>query len=70
MTQKDKNLGKKRAPVLFKKSGECCGCGACYTVCPRGAIEREADKYGFMYPKIHEELCIGCLKCEKICIFK
>lgn len=61
---------KKRFPKLFEKTEECCGCGACYTVCPRGAIEMEADRYGFMYPKVKEALCIQCLQCEKICIFK
>ena len=30
----------------------------------------EADRYGFMYPKVKEALCIQCLQCEKICIFK
>ncbi|WP_095173934.1 MULTISPECIES: polysaccharide pyruvyl transferase family protein [Blautia] len=46
---------------------ECCGCGACYNVCPVEAIDMVYDDEGFLYPKINEEKCIHCKKCMKAC---
>ncbi len=46
---------------------ECCGCGACYNICPAQAITMEYDEEGFLYPQIHEELCVSCGKCKKAC---
>lgn len=46
---------------------ECCGCGACYNSCPAQAITMEYDAEGFLYPQIHEELCVSCGKCKKAC---
>lgn len=44
----------------------CCGCGACYVVCPQSCIE---FVYGnrFNYPRIDLEECTGCGKCLKVC---
>ena len=46
---------------------QCCGCGACYNICPQGAITMKADVLGFLYPTINKELCVDCGLCEKIC---
>ena len=45
----------------------CTGCAACERSCPVNAIQMCPDKYGFLYPKINEEMCIGCGKCDKVC---
>lgn len=46
---------------------KCCGCHACYNVCPKTAIEMAVDEKGFKYPRIDETKCIGCNLCEKVC---
>lgn len=45
----------------------CTGCGACYNICPKGAIELQGDAEGFYKPIIDKEKCINCGLCEKIC---
>ena len=57
-------------PNLSGIKEACCGCSACYAVCPVGAITMEADKKGFPYPKIEEHKCIRCQKCISVCAFK
>lgn len=52
---------------LTKINKLCTGCGACYNVCPAGAIEKTYDKQGFFYPKVNVEKCISCNKCIKFC---
>lgn len=49
------------------KKEECCGCAACYSVCPVSAITMVADKQGFLYPVVKKDKCIKCKKCELIC---
>lgn len=46
---------------------ECCGCHACFNVCPTGAIQMQADGEGFLYPNIDEEKCIHCGRCGQVC---
>lgn len=60
----------KEIPVLFEKNNECCGCGACYSICPKQAITMVKDELGFEYPKIDEKKCIKCYKCMKVCPIK
>lgn len=47
--------------------GKCCGCGACFAVCPNKAITMKTDEYGFIYPIINEQRCIECGICVKVC---
>ena len=60
----------KKNPVLFKRKEECCGCTACYAICPRNAITMKEDEEGFEYPIIDQEKCIRCYKCIQVCPFK
>lgn len=45
----------------------CCGCTACYNICPTSAIQMKADAEGFAYPVINSDLCCDCKKCETVC---
>lgn len=53
--------------IDIKEKDRCCGCFACYNVCPKSAIEMKEDEYGFKYPVIDKEKCINCGLCDKIC---
>ena len=57
-------------PTLFNRKEECCGCTACYAICPQNAISMVEDEEGFEYPQINEEKCIRCYQCLKVCPFK
>ena len=48
---------------------KCCGCRACYSICPVSCISMQCDKKGFEYPKVDESICIQCGKCKKVCPF-
>ena len=61
---------KKDTPVLFERKEECCGCTACYSICPVGAISMSADEEGFLYPGIDPDTCIGCRQCIRVCPLK
>lgn len=51
---------------MINKS-ECCGCHACFNVCPTNAITMIDDENGFKYPVIDKKKCINCGMCEKVC---
>lgn len=57
----------KKIPILYKRKEECCGCTACYAICPKGAIKMIEDEEGFEYPWINESECINCYQCIKVC---
>ena len=57
-------------PLLFNRKEECCGCTACYAICPQKAISMEADKEGFDYPIIQQEKCVCCYACIAVCPIK
>lgn len=57
-------------PVLFQNEIDCCGCKACANACTRNAISFHTNDYGFEYPIINGEKCIGCNKCVKTCDFQ
>lgn len=57
-------------PILFKTPESCCGCRACSNNCPKNAISFKADRFGFLFPVIDENLCVGCGRCESVCAFQ
>lgn len=57
-------------PVLYENKENCCGCSACYSICPVGAITMEPDEEGFLYPNVNFKKCIKCFSCIKVCAFK
>lgn len=52
---------------LFENKNECCGCTACASICPCGAITMVADEEGFQYPEINNDLCVECGRCKAVC---
>ena len=55
---------------LINNKNECCGCGACFNICPKNAITMKADQNGFIYPVINQNQCISCGLCKKVCDFR
>ena len=47
----------------------CCGCSACESVCPIGAIDMKPDNMGFLYPVVNKDKCVDCGLCDKVCSF-
>lgn len=47
-------------------NGKCCGCSACYTVCPNSAITMQENEKEFMSPVVSEQ-CVECGLCARIC---
>lgn len=62
--------GRAGVSALAEDPSECCGCGACVCVCPRGAVEMAPDRYGFLYPAVDVNLCVSCGLCLRVCAFK
>ena len=60
----------KTIPELYIDKAECCGCSACFAICPQKAIEMREYEQGFLYPFIIPEKCIGCQLCRKVCPIK
>lgn len=61
---------KREMPILFNKKEDCCGCTACYAICPNSAIQMIEDEEGFLYPSINSSICIACGQCIKVCPIK
>lgn len=57
-------------PSLYEKKENCCGCTACYAICPSQAISMQPDEEGFLYPIIDHTSCIRCYQCLNVCAFK
>lgn len=55
---------------LYDTKYNCCGCSACYSVCPVNAISMKEDEEGFKYPHIDQNTCISCNQCESVCPLK
>lgn len=51
--------------IISKK--DCCGCHACFNICPQNAISMVDDEKGFKYPIINQDKCINCGLCKKVC---
>lgn len=57
-------------PPLCLRKEDCCGCGACLSICPVAAISMSSDSEGFRYPVVDAQKCVGCRKCLSVCAFK
>jgi coenzyme F420-reducing hydrogenase beta subunit len=53
--------------IEIKAKENCCGCYACYNICPKQCITMKTDNEGFCYPNINKDKCINCNLCEKVC---
>ena len=60
----------KNLPVLYRNRKNCCGCTACFAICPMQAISMLPDEEGFLYPVVDAKKCIRCYKCISVCAFK
>lgn len=56
--------------INIKAKNECCGCTACFSICPVKCITMEPDEEGFVYPVIDTAKCINCGSCDNICPIK
>lgn len=52
----------------FNRTEECTGCSVCASVCPSGAITFTRNDRGFAIPIVNEDVCIGCHRCDRICL--
>ena len=59
-----------KVPVLYATKDECCGCSACYAICPCRAITMVTDEEGFDYPEINSKKCVFCYQCLTVCPIK
>lgn len=48
---------------------KCCGCEACFNICPTKAISMVRDNEGYLYPVVDLDKCINCGLCESVCPF-
>lgn len=53
--------------IEIKEKANCCGCTACFNICPKKCISMCEDEEGFKYPRVDKNLCINCNMCEKVC---
>lgn len=60
----------KEPPRFYINKENCCGCTACYAICPVYAISMKTDEEGFLYPIVDAEKCLRCYKCITVCAFK
>lgn len=60
----------KKLPELYGKREDCCGCTACYAICPAGAIVMRPCEEGFLYPVVKADECVRCYKCIGVCPIK
>ena len=59
------NNGLRHIHIVEKEA--CCGCTACYAVCPKKAISMCQDEEGFQYPVVDQGKCVNCGLCIKKC---
>lgn len=63
-------ISNKPIPSLYENKENCCGCTACFAVCPVQAISMKYDEEGFLYPEIDVAKCLRCFRCVSVCAFK
>ena len=63
----ERYLDKDYFPILYDRPEYCCGCSACFSICPTNAIEMVIDSEGFEYPHIQKSICIRCYECIRVC---
>lgn len=51
----------------FKITDMCCGCGACASVCNKGAISITKNAEGFEHYSIDFTKCVRCGMCKNVC---
>lgn len=56
--------------IIYNDKKECSGCTACFSICPKQAIDMVEDEKGFKYPEIDDNKCINCNLCIKVCPLK
>ena len=44
---------------------KCCGCTACYSICPSKCISMIPDNEGFLYPVTDAARCVTCGACKR-----
>lgn len=67
---RESSQNSKELPELYDSRESCCGCSACYAICPVHAIVMEPDNEGFSYPMVDAAKCIRCYQCLSVCAFK
>ena len=53
--------------IKIESLARCTGCSCCAGACPVKAISMQADREGFLYPKIDVDICVNCNQCEMVC---
>ena len=53
--------------IRLLNKADCSGCGACRDACLAKAVCMEEDEEGFLYPKIDQEKCVHCGRCDAVC---
>lgn len=53
--------------IDFNFQEDCCGCGACRSICPENAIGMIRDGGGFAFPRVEKTKCVSCGLCERVC---
>lgn len=53
--------------MIIIEKNQCCGCSACYNICPQKCIIMKEDIEGFLYPQIDKINCINCGLCKRVC---
>lgn len=62
-----KGFVKEAYMIQISNKSDCCGCTACKSICPAGAITMVEDFEGFLYPNVNIKSCISCGLCERVC---